>query len=75
MSRNKHLKFCDLHRISDGLLKEFLFKELYKASLDQIDCTISEYKKKIKALEELKKQITEENKNERTEGFPRIKKS
>lgn len=60
MARNKFIKFCDNNRISDGLLREFLYKELPQASLDQINAGIGDCYDKVNSLTELRKLITTE---------------
>lgn len=64
MSRNNFIKFLDQHRISDtGLLRESLYKNLFPASLTDLEKTVERKKQEIEKLEQLKLIIQEEIQN------------
>lgn len=60
------LKFISLIHISDGLLREFIYRELWKVALDQIESSIAKCEQKIYDLRKLKLII--ENNKEKENG-------
>lgn len=54
MSRHPLLKYCDLNKIDDGLLRDFIARCLWDAALEEIDPCIKKLEDKIIALQGLK---------------------
>jgi len=57
---NKHAKFMSDNKIKDGLLQEFVLKELWKPAVAACDQAIDDHKAEILKLVELKLALQEE---------------
>lgn len=60
---SKLLDSLSSNSINDGLLREFIYKKLWKASLNQIDSLIINYEIKLQFLKTFKMAIEEEDAN------------
>ena len=71
MARSPLIKYCDQNRISDGLLREFIHKELWGAASDEVGSVISKLEKQIDALKQLRiaiEAVKTANKGEQSKG-------
>ncbi len=55
--RNIHIKYCDLYHISDGLVREMLYKGHTKQSISAINSSIKKRQNEIEALRSLKETL------------------
>ena len=57
MARSPYLKFMDNNKLSDGLLREFIYKEKWRAALEQIEDAKYKLQYQINSLNDLKRAI------------------
>lgn len=60
---NEPLKFINQHKINDGLLREFVIKELWPAAIQACDSAIEKRMGEIRLLQELSADIGDEIKD------------